>query len=941
MANVLLWSHVISQPYTDATDLKAVDVTDFVNGVLVNVINLGLFAYNNVSVATEDDITVIAPDVGPGRWLVVTPNLSAADKVLGTTGSAGTAQEITFTPQARAFASETTPSGARGILNSASAGANSDITSLTGLTTPLTVAQGGTGVTSSTGTGAVVLNNTPTLIAPLLGTPTSGVMTNVTGTAAGLTAGTVTTNANLSGPITSVGNTTSVAAQTGTGSTFVMNQSPVLITPMLGTPSSGVLTSCTGLPLTTGVVGNLPVTNLNSGTAASVGTFWQGDGTWAIPAGTGVTSVGFSVPAASIFGVTGSPITAAGTIGLTTTGTQYNALYMSDANTVSSGTNVLIGNGVSDLQITRPTPASTGAKDYLQITAAADTGLTASTEVSLLSITAGTRTWSAGTISLQREVAVTQPTYAFATSSTITNAATVGISGAPVRGTNALITNAHGLLIGAGAVGTATNSYGLTVNTQTGATNNYAAQFLAGICTAVNFASGLTSRVSAGSTFTLTSISNYFQVVTGSTTQTMVLPVTTTLVLGQSFNIINRSTGVLTVNTSGGNLVLSMAANTGAIITCLVASGTTAASWNVEYIDSSTGTVNTGAINELSYYAAAGNAVSGLATANNGVLVTSAGGVPSISSTLPSGIAATSMALTTPLLGTPTSGTLTNCTGLTVSGGGTGLASTTAYAVLCGGTSSTSALQSIASVGTSGQVLTSNGAAALPTFQGTIQSVKTQTIAATGTYTPSTGMLFCIVELYGAGAGGGSSAATIALHNNVAGGGGAGGYCKKLYTAAQLGATAAVVIGAAGTGGAAGANNAGNNGGNSTFTPAGAGAILTANGGTGGAAGQDTTTSVYSAAGAGGTATNGDVNITGGNGTPGWCWSIDIIQCGEGGGSGLTPSTGIPAGGAGNSLSGRGPGGGGTGSWLLASASSMAGGNGLIGVAYITEFCSV
>lgn len=52
-----------------------------------------------------------------------------------------------------------------------------------------------------------------------------------------------------------------------------------------------------------------------------------------------------------------------------------------------------------------------------------------------------------------------------------------------------------------------------------------------------------------------------------------------------------------------------------------------------------------------------------------------------------------------------------------VAGGGTGLTSTTAYAVVCGGTTSTAALQSIASVGTSGQVLTSNGASALPTFQ--------------------------------------------------------------------------------------------------------------------------------------------------------------------------------------------------------------------------------
>jgi len=55
-------------------------------------------------------------------------------------------------------------------------------------------------------------------------------------------------------------------------------------------------------------------------------------------------------------------------------------------------------------------------------------------------------------------------------------------------------------------------------------------------------------------------------------------------------------------------------------------------------------------INQILYSSAA-NVISGLATLNSGVLVTSAGGVPSISTTLPSGIAATNMNLTTPTLG--------------------------------------------------------------------------------------------------------------------------------------------------------------------------------------------------------------------------------------------------------------------------------------------------
>lgn len=58
-------------------------------------------------------------------------------------------------------------------------------------------------------------------------------------------------------------------------------------------------------------------------------------------------------------------------------------------------------------------------------------------------------------------------------------------------------------------------------------------------------------------------------------------------------------------------------------------------------------------------YSNGANTVTGLATGNNGVLITSGTGVPSISSTLPSGIT-----LVAPLLGTPASGNLVNCTGV-------------------------------------------------------------------------------------------------------------------------------------------------------------------------------------------------------------------------------------------------------------------------------------
>jgi len=88
------------------------------------------------------------------------------------------------------------------------------ITLSTSINSPV-LAGNGTALAAATTTGTgstVVLNNGPTLIAPVLGTPASGVATNLTGTAAGLTAGTVTTNANLTGPVTSSGNATSFAA---------------------------------------------------------------------------------------------------------------------------------------------------------------------------------------------------------------------------------------------------------------------------------------------------------------------------------------------------------------------------------------------------------------------------------------------------------------------------------------------------------------------------------------------------------------------------------------------------------------------------------------------------------------------------------------------------------------------------------------------------------
>jgi|GEM_PF-1736078 len=127
------------------------------------------------------------------------------------------------------------------------------------------------------------------------------------------------------------------------------------------------------------------------------------------------------------------------------------------------------------------TATATGALKGIIYTGAVNTNQTLSTEIPSLTLTTAGRQWATGALTAQREVLITQPTYSFVGASTITDAATVGIAGAPIAGTFATLTNSHGLLVQAGAVAAGTiNSYGLTVNTQTGATNNYAAAFMGG-----------------------------------------------------------------------------------------------------------------------------------------------------------------------------------------------------------------------------------------------------------------------------------------------------------------------------------------------------------------------------------------------------------------------------------------------------------------------------
>jgi hypothetical protein len=130
---------------------------------------------------------------------------------------------------------------------------------------------------------------------------------------------------------------------------------------------------------------------------------------------------------------------------------------------------------------------------------------------------------------------------------------------------------------------------------------------------------GYTSTATAAGTTVLTNTSTQYQLFTGATTQTITLPVTSTLGTGWSFHIVNNSTGSLTVNSSGGNLVATIIAGLSAMVTCIGTTLTTAADWEAGFTDFQSVT-GTGAV-VLGTGPTITGAVSANATSGNGAIV--------------------------------------------------------------------------------------------------------------------------------------------------------------------------------------------------------------------------------------------------------------------------------------------------------------------------------
>ena len=252
--------------------------------------------------------------------------------------------------------------------------------------------------------------------------------------------------------------------------------------------------------------------------------------------------------------------------------------------------------------------------------------------------------------------------------------------------------------------------------------------------------------------------------------------------------------------------------------------------------------------------------------------------------------------------------------------------------------------------GTTNFLRADNTFAAPPGGGGGFTSIALQAFTSGGTYTPTTGMAYCVAIATGGGGGGGGSDSSTTTNDIGAGGGGGAGETRiAFFSAATIGVSKAVTIGA---GGAAGSNagGTGGTGGSTSITT-----LLIANGGLGGVgSGTVTTPGDSNAGGVGGSGgTGGTLGIDGGDGDPSLALTNDATTgdgsyaiggtgapsfWGGGGKAGQLYSTTIGVSATAVGVAGKAYGAGGGGSVCSDTTAGAVGGAGKAGVIFILEF---